>query len=98
MVATLGVSLAAPALAERRISFRGRTSQDEQVRFEILKRDRGRRVIHRQLVFFTLTCDDGSSTDDWGFRFPSRERLADDGSFTIEETFSGVFGARVEMQ
>ena len=97
MVVTLGVSLAAPAVAGRRIGFKGRTSQDEPLRFEILKRDSGRRVIHSQLVFFTLTCED-ASTEFFGFEFNSRERLADDGSFTSEETFPGVFGFRAHMQ
>jgi len=98
ITASLMLAAAAPAVAERRIGFKGSTSQDERLRFEIIKRDSGRRVIHRQLVFFNLTCEDGSSSGEWGFRFPFRERLADDGSFTIEETYSGVLGIRVEMQ
>ena len=43
VVTTLGLTLALPALAGRRINYEGRTSQDERVRLGILKKADGRR-------------------------------------------------------
>jgi hypothetical protein len=92
IVTTLGLTLALPALAAQRITYRGRTSQDEGVRLEIFKKDNGRRVLHDFVVFVTLTCEDASTTETFGIGLGNWKRLGDDGSFELHQIYPGVFG------
>ena len=61
VIATLCLTMALPALAGQRINYRGRTSQDQRIRFEILKKDDGQRLLRDLLLYMTLTCDDAST-------------------------------------
>ncbi len=96
VIATLGLTLAAPAVAGQRISYRGRTSQDERVSLQVLKRDSGHRFIRRLTVFMTLTCDDASTTD-FGIGFGIGRRLGDDGSFGLHDLYTGMFGLAIDI-
>jgi hypothetical protein len=96
MVATLGLTLAPPAVAGQHISFRGRTSQDERVRLEVLKRDSGRRFLQDATFFMTLTCDD-ASTMGFGIGFGIGRRLGDDGSFGLHDLYTGMFGLAIDI-
>ena len=96
VIATLGLTLAAPAVAGQQISYRGRTSQDERVGLEVLKRDSGRRFIRDANVFMTLTCDD-ASTMDFGIGFGIGRRLGDDGSFGLHDLYTGMFGLAIDI-
>jgi hypothetical protein len=96
VIATLGLTLAAPAVAGQRISYKGRTSQDERVRFEILKRDSGRRFLRRLTFFITLTCED-ASTETFGIGNWNRQRLGDDGSFEAHQVYPGIFGLAIDV-
>jgi hypothetical protein len=91
MIAMLGLTLALPALAGQRINYRGRTSQDQRIRFEILKKDDGRRFLGELVIYMTLTCED-ASTEDFGIGFGARVPLGDDGSFEMHQVYSGLFG------
>src|ERR671913_560008 len=84
VIATLGLSLAAPAAAAQRINYRGRTSQDQRIRFEILKKDDGRRFLRDLVIIMTLTCEDASIMN-FGIGFGGRTRLGDDGSFEMHQ-------------
>ena len=97
VIATLGVTLAEPAVAGQRISYRGRTSQDKRIWFEILKRDSGRRFLRRLTFFITLTCED-ASTETFGIgAFGDGQRLGDDGSFGVQELYPGIFGLAIDI-
>ncbi|MGZ8583741.1 MAG: hypothetical protein ACXWXN_10190 [Actinomycetota bacterium] len=96
VIATLGLTLAAPAVAGQRISYRGRTSQDERVRLEVLKRDSGRRFLRDVRFFMTLTCDD-ASTMDFGIGFGIGRRLGDDGSFGLHDLYTGMWGLAIDI-
>lgn len=97
IVALLGVTLALPAVAGQRIRYEGRTSQDERISFQVLKRDSGRRFLKGMLIFMELTCED-ASTERFGIGFGGLfKRLGDDGSFEVREVFDGVFGLMFEL-
>jgi hypothetical protein len=97
MVATLGVTLALPAVAGQRISYRGRSSQDDRIQLTILKRDSGRRFLSRSLFYITLTCED-ASTETFGIGgFGDAQRLGDDGSFGVHELYPGIFGLAIDI-
>jgi len=84
LTAGLVLVLAFSASASQRISYRGETSQAELVRFKILKRDNGQRFLTDYLIFFTMTCEDGSSGR-WG-GLGSRgglQRLGEGGEFQV---------------
>jgi len=96
VIATLGLTLAGRAVAGQKISYRGRTSQDERVSLQVLKRDSGHRFIRRLTVFMTLTCDDASTTD-FGIGFGIGRRLGDDGSFGLHDLYTGMWGLAIDI-
>lgn len=97
LIATLGVTLAVPAVAGQRISYRGRTPQDKRIQLEILKRDSGRRFLSRSTFYITLTCED-ASTETFGIAgFRDGQRLGDDGSFGVHELYPGIFGLAIDI-
>ena len=62
LTAMLVVTLVGSASAVQIITYRGETSDAQTVRLAILKkRDSGRRFLQGSTVFFTVTCDDGST-------------------------------------
>jgi len=89
VVTTLGLTLALPALAGRRINYEGRTSQDERVRLGILKKADGRRFLSGGSLYFTTNCED-PSREVFGISFP-RVRLDDFGAFLIDGRNTGIF-------
>ena len=96
LIATLGVTLAVPAAAGQRISYKGRTVQDRRISFEILKRDSGRRFLRRLTFFITLTCED-ASTETFGIGNWNGQRLGDDGSFEAHQVYPGIFGLAIDV-
>ena len=97
IIALLGVTLAAPAVAGQRIRYEGRTSQEERIRFNVVKRESGRRFLRGLVVFMELTCED-ASTEEFGIGFGGIiQRLGDDGSFEIHKVFEGVFGLSIDI-
>ena len=81
LTAGLVLILALPASAgERIIVYRGETSQAEPVRLRVLKRDSGARFLLGFTVFFTMTCEDGS-TGEWGGLIAPGGRLGEGGEF-----------------
>jgi hypothetical protein len=86
LTAMLVVTLVGSASAGQIINYRGETSEAERVRLDILKRDSGRRFLRGFVIFFTVTCEDGStgSLDGIGF-FPRRLRLGEGGEFEFVE-------------
>jgi hypothetical protein len=89
VVTTLGFTLALPALAGRRINYRGSTSQDERMRLEILKKDDGRRFLRGGILYFTTNCEDPSA-EVFGISL-GRARLDDSGGFLLERRNTGIF-------
>ncbi|HET6712459.1 MAG TPA: hypothetical protein VFI59_01935 [Actinomycetota bacterium] len=61
VTAMLVVTLVGSASAGQIITYRGETSDTQTVRLAILKRDSGRRFLLGFTVFFTVTCEDGST-------------------------------------
>jgi hypothetical protein len=94
---TLSVVLAIPASAAQIISYRGETSAPRwnRMAFQVLKKDNGRRFVHRIGLRFTLTCED-ATTEDWVlgiFFFGGAPRLGDGGEFSIEDDFGSEYFA-----
>ena len=89
LVTTLGFTLALPALAGRRINYRGSTSQGERMRIEILKKDDGRRFLSGGILYFTTNCED-PSVEVFGISLP-RARVDDTGAFLVERRNTGIF-------
>ena len=85
LTAMLIVTLVGPASAGQIIIYRGETSEAEPVSLGVLKRDSGRRFLRGFVIFFTVTCEDGStgSLDGIGF-WPRRLRLGESGKFQID--------------
>ena len=82
LTAGLLLILALPASAGQRITYRGETSQAELVRLKVLRRDSGRRFITDFTVFFTMTCEDGSTGKYGGFGSSGgKDRLGEGGEF-----------------
>ena len=89
VVVTLGLTLALPAIAARRITYTGSTSQDERVRLKVVKKDDGRRFVRGGFLYFTTNCED-PSVEVFGISFP-RARVDDSGAFLIEGRNTGIF-------
>lgn len=87
LTAGLVLILALPASASQIITYRGETSEAERVLLDVLKRDSGRRFLSEFLIFFTVTCEDGSTG--WldgiviGF-WAERLRLGEGGEFQYD--------------
>lgn len=96
LIATLGLTLTVPAVAGQRIDYRGRTSQDGQIRLQVLKRDSGRGFLLGLSMFITFTCED-ASTQSIRFGYGSGQRLGEDGSFGIHDLYSGISGMTVDI-
>jgi hypothetical protein len=62
LTAGLVLVLAIPASAERRIFYRGETSEGNPLFFAVLKRDNGRRFVDKFWMGFTATCENGSTS------------------------------------
>lgn len=75
-----------------------RTSQDELIRFEIQKRDSGRRFLRRLTLNMTLTCEDASTVRFGIGGFGDGQRLGDDGSFGVHELYTGIFGVAIDIE
>ena len=58
---TLGVALAIPASARQRITYRGETSQSQQVQLLVVKKDGGARTLRLGLFGFVATSEDTSA-------------------------------------
>lgn len=84
LISMLGVSLASPAVAGQRITYRGMTSQDKRVSIEVIERDSGRRILWDFRAHFTLTCED-ATTRRYGIGWRFIERLGEDGSFEVHD-------------
>lgn len=87
---TFALSVALPASAGQIISYRGETDQAERVHIEVVKRDSGRRFFSEMMIFFTVTCADGStgSVSGIGFGRIPGYRLGENGEFQIDDGFS----------
>jgi len=96
LTATLVVTLVGPALAGQIITYRGQTSEAKRVRLEVLKRDSGRRFLREFRIFFTVTCEDGSTGSLVGVGFGHRRlRLGEGGEFELVERWDPVYSFHV---
>jgi hypothetical protein len=95
MAVVLVAAVAGPALAGQLIIYRGETSAGEVVAARVLRRDSGRRLLTK-IAFqrLVVTCEEGPGDEfgvAWVFGTPA-PRLAEDGSFSIDERSSLVTG------
>lgn len=88
LTGVLTVILALPASAGQLIGYNGQTSQDQDVRLQILKRDNGRRFIRDFTIMFTTTCED-STTQDFGLGMRPGRRLSETGGFQKDYSRTG---------
>ncbi len=88
LTGVLTVILALPASAGQLIDYEGQTSQDQDVRLEILKRDSGRRFVRDFTILFTTTCED-STTRDFGLGLRPGRRLSETGDFQKKSLANG---------
>lgn len=89
LAGVLTAILALPASAGQIIEYAGETSQADPVDLEVLKRESGRRFLREIVIFFTVTCEDGStgSLAGIGFnRYRRGLRLSESGEFKIDKT------------
>ena len=89
LAAVLTVAIVLPAWAGQIITYEGKTSQAppfDDVGLSMLKRDSGRRFLRTFFIFFTETCEDGSTTLLSGIGFNRRRgiRLGENGEFRID--------------
>jgi hypothetical protein len=94
--ASLMLAAAAPALAARRLSYRGETSQGNRVFLEVLRKSDGRRFVTDFSFIARITCED-ASTQKVGFGLSERHRLDENGQVTIEAREDGFFGYSVTI-
>jgi len=91
----LVVVTAGPALAGRVVVYRGETSTGVPVAARVLRRDSGRLFLAKLgFGIMVYTCDEGQGDEfgvTWNFD-PPHQRLADDGSFAIDEAGDLVAG------
>ena len=89
------VALSGPAVAGRLIIYRGETSEGERVAARVIQRDNGRRLLAKiGFERVVVTCEVGPGDEFgvlWAFGTP-RPRLAEDGSFSIDERAAQVTG------
>jgi hypothetical protein len=89
------VALSGPAVAGRLIIYRGETSEGERVAARVIQRDNGRRLLAKiGFERLVVTCEVGPGDEFgivWVFGSP-RPRLAENGSFTIDERADQVTG------
>jgi hypothetical protein len=84
LTAGLVLILAIPASAERRIFYRGESSEGYEVFLAVLKRDNGRRFVDKFRFGFSATCENGSTSFGNGLDFGygrRRLRLGSGGEF-----------------
>ncbi|HJU58011.1 MAG TPA: hypothetical protein VJ774_04680 [Actinomycetota bacterium] len=94
LASVLVLTTAIPTSAATRIRvYRGETSQEHVIKFQVARTDAGRRYLREVDARLTITCEDGTTQSfgaGWGFGGPY-VRIAEGGAFSFEDV--GSYGA-----
>jgi hypothetical protein len=91
LASVLVLTSAAPASAATRVRvYRGETSQEHIIKFQVARTDAGRRYLRQVDARLAITCEDGTTQSfgaGWGFGGPY-VRIAEGGAFSFEDVGS----------